>query len=89
MFDLKTQRRMHQAVSRFFLAMQVKFKVSEREMVMLMLASTYGMAKKVGLSTPQLIEWALKNWGECDRELLASPGALRVEGVGADATKAD
>ncbi len=88
MFDLRSQRRMYQAVSRFFLAMQVKFKVTQREMVMLMLASTYGQAKRIGLSTPQLIEWAMKNWGECDRELATSPGALLVEGQGVDVTKA-
>jgi len=45
------------------------------------------MAKKIGLSTPQLIEWALKNWGECDREMQAAPGSLLVEGQGADVTK--
>ena len=85
--DLPKQRRISQAVSRFFIAMQSRFRISDREAVMLMLASTWGQARKVGLTTPQLIEWALKNWGECDAAMAKASGDLVVTGQGADVTK--
>ena len=53
----------------------------------MMLASTWGQARKVGLTTPQLIEWALKNWGECDKAMSQASGDLVVTGQGADVTK--
>lgn len=86
-FDLRTQRRMSQAVGRFFLAMQQKFKIGDRELVMFMLAAAQGQARRIGLSTPQLIEWAMKNWHATEAELRGSPGSLVVEGQGGDVTK--
>lgn len=86
-FDLRTQRRMYQAVTRFFLAMRQRYQVPDRELVMLMLAAAFGQAKRIGLTTPQLIEWATKCWGECDREMARSAGGLVIEGAGADETK--
>lgn len=80
--DLRTQRVIHQKVSRFFLAMQARFKIGQRELVMLMLAAAYGQARRIGLTTPQLIEWAMKNWAACDQEMQKSPAALVVEGSG-------
>lgn len=85
--DLRAQRKISQAVGRFFLAMQAKFKIGDRELVMLMLAAAYGQARRIGLTTPQLIEWALKNWQATEAELRGTPDLLRVEGQGADVTK--
>lgn len=76
--DLAKQRKIAQAVSRFFLAIQTQYPIGDREAVMLMLASTWGQARKIGLTTPQLIEWALKNWGECDAAMNTAAGELVV-----------
>jgi len=65
-FDLVTQRRIHQAVQRFFSKVQGEYNISDRELVMCMLAAAWGQSRRIGMTTPQLVEWALKNWQECD-----------------------
>jgi len=85
--DLQIQRKISQAIGRFFLALQAKFQISDREMVMLSLASAWGQSRKIGMTNAQLLEWALKNWGECEREIRGSAGNLIVTGQGADLTK--
>jgi len=84
--DPKTQLKVSQAVQRFFRKLQAATGLQQNDLVMLMLASTWGQAQLAHLSTPQLIEWALKNWQGCDKAKAQTVAQMVVTGAGADVT---
>ncbi len=85
--DPRTQVKISQAVQRFFRKLQAETGLTQPDLVMLMLASTWGQAQLAGLTTPQLIEWSLKNWQGCDKAK-TDRALMVVDGKGADVTTA-
>jgi len=84
--DQRTQLKVSQATQRFFRKLQAATSLQQNDLVMLMLASTWGQAQLAGLSTPQLIEWALKNWAGCDKAKAQTVAQMVVTGQGTDVT---
>jgi len=86
--DTSGQRKVAQAVQRFFLRLRDMTGIDDRELVMMALAATWGRARAVGLTTAQLLEWAMKCWGACEAEEKRGLGQMIVTGS-ADVTRAE